>query len=100
MPAEIALGGSDTLAGMSPSIVIAPDSFKGSLSAREVAEAVAAGWRTVRPADDLVLIPQADGGEGTLDAIEAAVPDAVRRDAGPVTGPDGRPTPSRERPPT
>jgi len=41
----------------------------------------------------ITQIPQADGGEGTLDAIEAAVPGALRRDAGPVTGPDGRPTP-------
>jgi len=71
--------------------VIAPDSFKGSLSAREAASAIAEGWRSVRPDDELVLLPQADGGEGTLDAIEAAVPGSVRRDAGPVTGPDGRP---------
>lgn len=76
-----------------PTVVIAPDSFKGSLSAREVAEAIAAGWRTVRPDDELVLVPQADGGEGTLDAVEASVPGAVRRSAGAVTGPDGRPTP-------
>lgn len=74
-------------------VVIAPDSFKGSLSAREVAEAIAEGWRTVRPDDELVLVPQADGGEGTLDAVEASVPGAVRRSAGDVTGPDGRPTP-------
>ncbi len=74
-------------------VVIAPDSFKGSLSAREVAEAIADGWRAVRPGDDLVLVPQADGGEGTLDAVEASVPGAVRRVAGLVTGPDGRPTP-------
>jgi len=78
---------------MSPSIVIAPDSFKGSLSAREVADAIAAGWRTVAPDDTLTLIPQADGGEGTIDAIEAAVAGSVRRSAGLVTGPDGRPTP-------
>jgi glycerate kinase len=77
---------------MSPSIVIAPDSFKGSLSARGVADAIADGWRSVRPGDELVLIPQADGGEGTLDAVEAAVPGAERRDAGDVTAPDGRPT--------
>jgi glycerate kinase len=77
---------------MSPSIVIAPDSFKGSLSAREVADAIAAGWRTIRPGDAITVIPQADGGEGTLDAIETAVAGAVRRDAGAVTGPDGRPT--------
>jgi len=73
------------------SIVIAPDSFKGSLPAREVAEAIADGWRSVRPDDTIRSIPQADGGEGTLDAIEAAVIDSVRRDAGLVTGPDGRP---------
>lgn len=78
---------------MPDTVVIAPDSFKGSLSAREVAEAIAEGWRRIRPDDRLVLIPQADGGEGTLDAVEAAVPGAIRRDAGPVTGPDGRPTP-------
>ena len=76
-----------------PVVVIAPDSFKGSLPAREVAEAIAEGWRSVRPDDELVLVPQADGGEGTLDAVEASVPGAVRRSAGAVTGPDGRPTP-------
>jgi glycerate kinase len=74
-------------------IVIAPDSFKGSLGALDVARAIAAGWASVRPGDSLTLIPQADGGEGTLDAVEASVPGAVRRDAGAVTGPDGRPTP-------
>ncbi|MHC5796888.1 glycerate kinase [Lacisediminihabitans sp. FW035] len=74
-------------------IVIAPDSFKGSLGALEVARAIAEGWASVRHGDSLTLIPQADGGEGTLDAVEASVPGAVRRDAGPVTGPDGRPTP-------
>jgi glycerate kinase len=73
------------------SIVIAPDSFKGSLPAREVAEAIADGWHSVRPDDTIRSIPQADGGEGTLDAIEAAVAGSVRRDAGLVTGPDGRP---------
>ncbi len=74
-------------------IVIAPDSFKGSLGALDVARAIAAGWESVRPGDSLTLIPLADGGEGTLDAVEASVPGAQRRDAGPVTGPDGRHTP-------
>ena len=74
-------------------VVVAPDSFKGSLSAREVAEAIAVGWRSVRPEDQIVIVPQADGGEGTLDAVEGAVPGAIRRSAGLVTGPDGRPTP-------
>jgi glycerate kinase len=76
-------------------VVIAPDSFKGSLDAADVAMAVAEGWRSVRPDDDLVLLPQADGGEGTLAAIAAAVPGAVLRSAGDVTGPDGRTTPGR-----
>jgi glycerate kinase len=59
-------------------IVVAPDSFKGSASAAEVAAAVADGWRSERPDDRVVLAPMADGGEGTLDAFEAAVPGAVR----------------------
>jgi glycerate 2-kinase len=74
-------------------VVIAPDSFKGSLDARAVARAIADGWRDVRPDDTLTLLPQADGGEGTLDAIEAAVGGAVRHEVGPVAGPDLRPTP-------
>lgn len=81
-----------TLSPVPYTVVIAPDSFKGSLSARLVAEAIAEGWASIRPGDELVLMPQADGGEGTLDAVEAAVPGATRRSAGPVTGPDGRPT--------
>jgi glycerate kinase len=72
-------------------ILIAPDSLKGSLDAAPAAEAIASGWHSIRPDDELVLLPQADGGEGTLDAIASAVPGARVEDAGPVTGPDGRP---------
>jgi glycerate 2-kinase len=72
-------------------IAIAPDSFKGSLGSTAVATAMAAGWRSVRPDDYLVLVPQADGGEGTLEALETAVANSVRHAAGSVTGPDGRP---------
>lgn len=71
-------------------VVIAPDSFKGSLPAGRAAEALAAGWAAVRPGDRLQLLPQADGGEGTLDAIQTAVPTAIRRSV-TVTGPDGWP---------
>jgi len=53
-------------------ILIAPDSFKGSLTSVEVAQALADGWRRARPADEILLCPLADGGEGTLAAIEAA----------------------------
>lgn len=53
-------------------VLIAPDSFKGSLTSVEVARALADGWRRARPDDEVVLSPLADGGEGTLAAIEAA----------------------------
>jgi glycerate kinase len=59
-------------------IVIAPDSFKGTSSAADAAAALAAGWHSVRPADELTLRPMADGGEGTLDAFESAVAGARR----------------------
>jgi glycerate kinase len=53
-------------------ILFAPDSFKGSLTSVEVARALADGWARARPDDELLLSPLADGGEGTLVAIEAA----------------------------
>lgn len=68
-------------------IVIAPDSFKDSLSAAGVAEAIALGLAEVFPQAELVQCPMADGGEGTVDAI-LAVLDGERRQA-VVTGPLG-----------
>ncbi len=53
-------------------IVIAPDSFKESLSAAGVAQAIAQGVRDVMPQADIVCVPMADGGEGSLDAVLAA----------------------------
>ncbi len=53
-------------------VLVAPDSFKGSLTSVEVARALADGWLRARPADDVRLAPLADGGEGTLVAIEAS----------------------------
>ncbi len=50
-------------------IVIAPDSFKGVLDAKSVAEAVVEGVRRARPQAKVVIIPMADGGEGTLDIL-------------------------------
>ncbi|MBF8379033.1 glycerate kinase [Alicyclobacillus mali] len=55
--------------GEAPHILLAPDSFKGSLTAREVAEAMAEGVSRAYPSAQLTLVPIADGGEGTLDAI-------------------------------
>lgn len=71
-------------------IVVAPDSFKGSLSAREAAEALAAGIRRVRPNTEIILMPLADGGEGTLEAFLAATPG--QRVPVTVRGPLGIPT--------
>jgi len=68
-------------------VVIAPDSFKGTASADAVARAIAEGWARVRPGDELVLLPLADGGEGTIDAVAAAVPGSQRIPVR-VTGPD------------
>jgi glycerate kinase len=71
-------------------VVIAPDSFKGTLGAAEAADALAAGWRDVRPDDEVLTLPLADGGEGTLEALGHDLPDSCWRTE-PVTGPDGRP---------
>jgi glycerate kinase len=53
-------------------VLVAPDSFKGSLTSVEVARALAAGWSRARPGDRVELSPLADGGEGTLAAIAEA----------------------------
>jgi len=71
-------------------VVVAPDSFKGTIGAVDAAAAIRDGWLSVRPADAIVLRPMADGGEGTLDAFAAAVPGAERMPV-TVTGPAGTP---------
>ena len=53
-------------------VLVAPDSFKGSLDSVAVARALADGWQRARPSDESRLIPLADGGEGTLEAIKAS----------------------------
>lgn len=57
-------------------VVIAPDSFGGTLSSVAAAEAIAHGWRRTRPGDDLRVVPMGDGGEGTLQAVAVAQPGA------------------------
>lgn len=71
-------------------IVIAPDSFKGTIKADDAAALLAAGWRRVRPGDELVLAPMADGGEGTLDVLARAIPAGTWRQVPGCTGPDRR----------
>ena len=70
-------------------IVIAPDSFKESLSAREVAAALEKGLRRVLRDVQIVKVPMADGGEGTVDAVTAAT--GGRRVHRSVAGPLGKP---------
>ncbi|MCP2327836.1 glycerate kinase [Hamadaea flava] len=71
-------------------LLICPDKFAGTLSAPDAAEAVAEGWRSVRPDDDLVLRPLADGGPGFVDVLAAAHPEGKRFPVS-TTDPLGRP---------
>lgn len=53
--------------------MIAPDKFKGTLTAAQAATAMAEGWSRVRPHDDIVLTPMADGGTGTVAVVASTV---------------------------
>lgn len=70
-----------------PRVLLAPDKFKGSLSAQGVAQALADGVRRERPDAAVECLPVADGGDGTLDA---AVASGFERVAVEVSGPTGR----------
>lgn len=70
-------------------ILIAPDSFKESLSAEVAAGAIGAGWLKVFPEDNVVLLPVADGGEGTTQALVHATGGRLHREY--VTGALGTP---------
>jgi glycerate kinase len=70
-------------------IVIAPNSFKESLTAPRAADAIARGLKRVFPRANYRKVPLADGGEGTVDAMVAAT--NGRKHAREVTGPLGRP---------
>ena len=70
-------------------IVLAPDSFKGSLSSTEAAEAMARGVRKVLPEAELVLLPLSDGGEGLVESLVVASRGEVVECE--VTGPLGTP---------
>lgn len=70
-------------------IVIAPDSFKGSLTARQAADAIERGVRRATPDVDIISIPMADGGEGTVRALVDAT--GGRLISVRVTGPLGEP---------
>jgi glycerate 2-kinase len=74
--------------GHTPCVVIASDKFKGSLTATEVAQALAAGMLDVLPRLQTVLLPVADGGDGTVAAALSAGYDKIIVDA---VGPTGEP---------
>lgn len=74
-------------------VLIAPDSFKGSLKSPDVARAMAAGVREAVPDADVVELPVGDGGEGTLDALVAATGGTLLSRS--VAGPLGEPVEAR-----
>lgn len=74
-------------------VVIAPDKFKGSLSAPQVVEAVARGVRAASPSTEILGIPMADGGEGLVDALATAAGGTMRHVR--VMGPLGEPVDAR-----
>jgi glycerate kinase len=71
-----------------PKVVIAPDKFKGSLSASEAARAIESGVKRALPDANCVMIPMADGGEGTVDAF---LERGAGRETARVHGPLGAP---------
>lgn len=71
-------------------VIVAPDSFKGTITAAAAASAIAEGWSSVDPSAEVVLRPMADGGEGTVDAFAAAVAGSQRMPL-TVDGPAGVP---------
>jgi glycerate kinase len=73
--------------------VLAPDSFKESLSARRAAEAMERGIRAALPGAEIVLLPVADGGEGTAETMVWASGGTLHEAT--VTGPMGRPVVAR-----
>ena len=77
--------------GHTLSVLVAPDSFGGALDSVGVADAIAAGWVSIRPDDEIVRIPMADGGEGTLAAVAVARGGGAERRTIETTDALGRP---------
>lgn len=71
-----------------PRVVVAPDKFKGSLTAAQAAQAIAEGLRHSCPGVEVIQLPVADGGDGT---VEAAVAAGYQRQMVTVRGPTGDP---------
>ncbi len=71
--------------------MVAPDDFKGSLTADAAARAIADGWRQVAPDDELDLCPMSDGGPGFVDTLAGALGGDLI--SATIAGPLGEPTP-------
>ena len=74
-------------------VVVAPDSFGGTLTAVEAAAAIAAGWRAVAGSDELAEVPLSDGGPGFVDVLHASLGGALVEVE--VSDPLHRPVPAR-----
>ncbi|WP_090056259.1 glycerate kinase [Lentzea fradiae] len=74
-------------------VLIAPDCFGGTMTAREAADAIATGWTDAKPGDVVVQRPLADGGPGFVDVLHAALDGDIRYIS--VTGPLGDPVGAR-----
>jgi glycerate kinase len=73
-------------------ILIAPQSLKGSLTAAEAGQAIAQGVQAVYPEAEIEIVPVADGGEGTVQALVDATGGKIIQQT--VTGPLGEPVPA------
>ncbi len=69
-------------------ILVAPDKFAGTLTARQAADAIAAGWRRASPDDELTLLPMSDGGPGFVDVVGEPDPNSVHVEAARYCGLD------------
>jgi glycerate kinase len=70
-------------------VLVAPDKFRGTLTATEAAHAIRRGWLRTRPRDSVEAVPMADGGEGTLEALVSALKGEIA--GATVSGPLGDP---------
>ncbi len=84
--------GAELAAASGPHVLVAPDKFKGTLTAQEAAAAMRAGVVLARPDAVVSTIPVADGGEGTIEALLAA---GATEHRVTVSGPLSRPTEAR-----
>jgi glycerate kinase len=73
-------------------VVVAPDCFTGTLTARQAAAAMAEGWAGHAPDDDVDVVPLSDGGPGFVDSLAGTLPGRLL--TATVRGPLGEPTPA------